>query len=40
LETVNTNLIFQVRNNNSMIERLNSDNREKAQQLEVLRESL
>ena len=30
LETVNTNLIVQAQTNNNMIERLNTDNREKS----------
>ena len=40
LETVNTNLIVQSQNNNSVIERLNADNVDKTKQNEILRESL
>ena len=40
LETVNTNLIVQSQNNNSVIERLNADNVDKTKQIEILRESL
>ena len=40
LETVNTNLIVQSQNNNSVIERLNADNVDKTKQTEILRESL
>ena len=40
LENVSTNLIAQAQTNNSVIERLNSDNLEKSRQNDILRESL
>ena len=40
MEAVNTQLLFQSTNRQAMIHRLNMDNKEKAQQLDILRESL